>query len=79
MNIQKNDILELSDNIKYLVVSKVLYKNINYLYLVDIVDNSNIKFVTVDNDEVVIVTDKFILDKLLNLFMIDLKKSLSSK
>lgn len=78
MNIQKNDILELSDNIKYLVVSKVIYEEDIYLYLVDIVDNSNINFLKFEDNELVGIEND-ILDKLLKLFVIDLKKSLSSE
>lgn len=73
MKIDKNNILTLSNNIKYLVVSKVIYEDVIYLYLVDIIDNSNIKFVCVNNDEVIDVTDELLLDKILKLFMIDLK------
>ena len=47
MKIDKNDFVTLSDNIKYLVVSKVKYQDSFYLYLADIVDNSNIKIITI--------------------------------
>jgi len=77
MNIRKNDILELSDNIRYLVVSKVTYENDEYFYLVDIINNSNIKFLKYENNELVSI-DNNILDKLLKLFAIDLSKSLNS-
>jgi len=78
MNIQKNDILELSDNIKYLVVSKVIYEDNEYFYLVNIVDNSNIKLLKYENNELISI-DNNILDKLLKLFVMDLNKSLSSE
>ena len=74
--INKNDILKLDDNIKYLVVSKVTYKNINYFYLVDILNNSNIKFVSIDNGNAIIVKDKILLNKIFNLFIMDLKNSI---
>ena len=57
MKIDKNDFVTLSDNVKYLVVSKVRYRDLDYFYLVDVVDNSNIKFVTIDNDNVIEVND----------------------
>ena len=78
MNIQKNDVLELSDNIKYLVVSKVIYEDNEYFYLVNIVDNSNIKLLKYENNELISI-DNNILDKLLKLFVMDLNKSLSSE
>ena len=45
LNIQKGDLITLSNNKQYLVVSKIIYNSENYLYLVDINDNKNIKFV----------------------------------
>jgi len=78
MNIQKNDILELSDNVRYLVVSKVIYEDNEYFYLVNIVDNSNIKLLKYENNELISI-DNNILDKLLKLFVMDLNKSLSSE
>ena len=76
MEINKNDFSTLSDNIKYLVVSKVNYQNIEYYYLVDIVDNSNIKFVTFENDEVVDVENNGVLDEIFKLMIIDLKENI---
>ena len=76
MEINKNDFITLSDNIKYLVVSKVNYQNIEYYYLVDIVDNSNIKFVTFENDEVVDVENNGVLDEIFKLMIIDLKENI---
>lgn len=76
MEINKNDFITLSDNIKYLVVSKVNYQNIEYYYLVDIVDNSNIKFVIFENDEVVDVENNEVLDEIFKLMIIDLKENI---
>ena len=73
--IDKNDIITFN-NSEYLVISKVEYENLTYLYLVDIIDNTNIKFVSVDNDEVVIVTDNDLLNKLFKLIINDLKSDL---
>ena len=76
MKIDKNDFITLSDNVKYLVVSKVKYNEIDYYYLVDIINNSNIKFVTFENDEVIDVDDKLVLDEIFKLMIIDLKQNL---
>lgn len=76
MEINKNDFITLSDNIKYLVVSKVNYQNIEYYYLVDIVDNSNIKFVIFENDEVIDVENNEVLDEIFKLMIIDLKENI---
>lgn len=66
--INVNDIIKLSDGIEYLVVSKVNYENNIYLCLV----NNNIKFVLLDCNKVVEVTDNDILDELLKLIIYNL-------
>lgn len=76
MKIDKNDFITLNDNIKYLVASKVINENVNYFCLVDIVDNFNIKFVVLNDAEVIEVTDQKLLDKLLKLMIEDLRKEL---
>lgn len=43
MNIKKGDAVTLSNNIKYLVLSKVLYNDKYYLYLTSIEDEPKIK------------------------------------
>lgn len=77
MKVDKNDFIVLSDNVKYLVVSKVKYNKIEYYYLVDIVDNSNIKFVTFEKDEVLEIENTEILDAIFKLIIIDLKQNLA--
>ena len=42
--IEIKDVITLSDNNKYVVCSKINYQDENYLYLIDMVDNTNIKF-----------------------------------
>ena len=66
--INVNDIIKLSDGIEYLVVSKVNYENNIYLCLL----NNNIKFVSLDCNKVVEVTDNDILDELLKLIIYNL-------
>ena len=68
MNINIKDILKLSDDNKYVVASKVYYDGKDYLYLVDINNNNNLKFCYLDNDELVEITDKELNTKLLPLF-----------
>ncbi|MEE3342590.1 MAG: hypothetical protein VZS44_00685 [Bacilli bacterium] len=50
MEIEYQDIITLSDNNKYVVASKVNYKDAKYVYLVDIYNNSNIKFAEIEKD-----------------------------
>jgi len=73
MKIDKNDILTLSDNIKYLVVSKILYESETYLYLVDILNIDNKKIVKNINEDILIIRDEKILDKTLREIVTDLK------
>lgn len=76
MKIDKNDFITLSDNIKYLVASKVVYMGIDYLYLVDIVNDFNIKVVAIVGKKILEVNDSKLLDKILKSFIADLKKNL---
>ena len=77
MNINIRDILELSDNNRYIVVSKVFYDGKDYLYLVDVNDNDNLKFCYLDKDEIVEISDKEINTKLLPLFFDKVKNTIS--
>ena len=50
MEIEYQDIITLSDKNKYVVESKVNYNESKYVYLVDINDNSNLKFAEIEKD-----------------------------
>ena len=76
MNINIKDILTLSDNNKYIVVSKVYYNDKDYLYLVDVDNNNNLKFCYLDSDELVEINDKELNTKLLPLFFEKVKNML---
>ena len=64
------DVLTLSDNNNYVVVSIADYDDKTYLYLVDINNNDNKKFCYLNDDEVIITEkedmNKIILLKLMN-------------
>ena len=68
--INENNVIKLSDNNEYLVVSKVNYENNIYLYLVNI-NNINVKFVELNYNQVIEVTDNDILDELLKLIVLE--------
>ena len=68
-----NDIIKLSDNNSYLVLSKILYNDIYYFYIVDIMDNFNFKIVTNINDNIMEIKDNKILDKIIKLMIFDLR------
>ena len=76
MNINIKDVLTLDDNNKYVVVSKVYYDRKDYLYLVDINNNTNLKFCYVDNEEIIESNDKDLNPKLVPLFFDKVKDML---
>ena len=70
MNIDIKDTLTLDDNNEYVVVSKAMYEDIEYYYLIDINNTENIKFCyQKGNDELVELNDKELTTKLLPLFL----------
>lgn len=79
MNISIKDILSLDDNKKYVVVSKIYYDGKDYLYLVDIDDNDNLKFCYLDKDEIVEISDKELNTRLLPLFFGKVKNVLKEE
>lgn len=66
-----NDLITLDDNNEYVVVSKCNFENKIYFYIVCINDNSNLKFCYLDNYEIVELSDKELIKKLLPLFKIN--------
>lgn len=48
-SIEFEDIITL-DNKQYVVTSKINYQGKDYIYIVDIIDNTNIKFAEVHNN-----------------------------
>lgn len=71
MKTNKKDVLLLDDNNKYLIISRVKYNKNIYLYLIDINDNTNIKFCQVEESvkRLVELENKNLIRKLLPLFL----------
>ena len=65
MNINIKDIVELSDNNQYQVISKTTYNETVYYCLVDINDISNIKFLYENIDRLTEVDDSELINLLL--------------
>jgi len=78
MIIDIKDILTLSDNNKYIVVSKINYENKNYYYLIDVNSERNVKFCYQDGEELVELNNKELTTKLLPLFFQASKESLNT-
>lgn len=70
------DTIALSDNNEYVVVSKANYNDKVYYYLIDKNDSGNIMFCYQDNNELVELTDKDLIVKLLPLFLKEAKDEL---
>lgn len=68
MNIDIRDLITLSDEKEYVVVSKVNYQNINYYYIVEIKNINNLKFLYEDKGELVEIDNEELLKTLLPLF-----------
>lgn len=71
MNIK--DIVTLSDDHKYQVVSKIIYEETTYYYLVDITDISNIKVLYENIDHLTEVEDSELISLLLPKFFYAIK------
>ena len=50
MKIEYQDVITLSDKNRYVVASKVNYNNSTYVYLVDIDNNTNLKFAELEEN-----------------------------
>lgn len=62
---EKGNILTLTDNNEYCVVDLFNENSTNYVYLVDINDNSNIIYGKLENDEIVEISDAEELEKVI--------------
>lgn len=74
--IKKGQAITLSNDIKYLVLSKVNYQNNNYLYLTSMEDDPKVLICKEEDNKVVIVTDEDIIKNLILLFDKDIKEIL---
>ena len=63
------DTIALSDKNEYVVVSKANYNDKVYYYLIDKNDSRNIMFCYQDNNQMIELTDKDLIFKLLPLFL----------
>jgi hypothetical protein len=70
MNIDIKDTIKLSDNNEYLVISKTVYEEDLYFYLIDINNNEESKILKLnkDNNKLANVTDETLIQKLILLF-----------
>jgi hypothetical protein len=71
--IEIKDIVTLSDQNEYQVVSKVDFEYRIYYYLVDINEISNVKFLYENQDKLTEVEDEELVSKLLPMFYNEIK------
>lgn len=71
MNIK--DIITLNDNHKYQIISKTIYNETAYYYLVDIEDITNIKILYENFDHLTEVADQDLINLLLPKFFLEIK------
>ncbi len=60
-------IIDLDDNNSYTVISSVKYNNKEYLYLIDLNENSNMMFVEKLGDELIPIKDNKLVKDLISL------------
>lgn len=63
--IEKGITLTLEDDKEYVVADTFDENGTKYIYLIDINDNTNIKFGKIENDEIVTLTDPDELEKVI--------------
>ena len=70
MKINIQDIITLNDNREYVVVSKVLIQNKEYICIIDIIDHTNLKYAEIKKDHINIINkdEKELLEILIPLF-----------
>ena len=70
------DILVLDDDNEYVVVSKALYNDKTYYYIISNNDSSDFKFCYQVNDELIEIEDDKLIKKLMPLFFNCVKETL---
>lgn len=69
MNIKAHDVITLSDNKEYVVVSIVLFENQQFAYLIDINNYQNVKFVLASSNYVIELKDVDLIKTLIPRFL----------
>ena len=71
---ERGDVLTLSNNVNYVVVTTTTYENNNYVYLINEKDQTDIMFAKYQGEEFERVTDTNVIEKLLQLIMPEMKQ-----
>lgn len=76
MNINIKDIVTLSDDIKYMVISKSTYENKIYYLFMDINNSMNVKVLEEKDNKLIEINDKGLIKKILPSLYNEVKKEI---
>ena len=74
--LEQGEILTLSNNKEYVVVSSIIYQGANYVYLLDCDSYKDYKFCKYEDESLKVVKDESLLKTLITKFNKDLKDNL---
>lgn len=74
--IEQGELLILSNNKEYAVVSSIIYNDVNYVYLLDTEEYKDYKFCEFVNDKLKVVKDPELLKVLITQFNSNLKENI---
>lgn len=76
--LEKGELINLSNNKEYAVVSSIIYQGANYVYLLDTDTYKDFKFCKYEEEKVKLVKDEELVKVLIAKFNTDLKENLAS-
>lgn len=76
--LERGELLVLSNNKEYAVVSSIIYEGVNYVYILDTEEYRDYKFCRYEEEQLRVVKDEELVKTLIAKFNTDLKENLSS-
>ncbi len=76
--LEQGEILKLTNDKEYVVVSSITYKEGNYVYLIDTETYKDYKLLKYENERLKVVKDESLLKTLITMFNNDLKDNLAT-
>lgn len=76
--LEKGELVKLSNNKEYAVVSSIIYQGANYVYLLDTDTYKDFKFCKYEEEKLKMVKDEELVKLLIAKFNTDLKDNLAS-
>lgn len=75
--LEQGELITLSNNKEYVVVSSIKYQGFNYVYILDTETYKDYKLCKFSNEELSVVKDKDLLTVLITKFNSDLRENIS--